>query len=369
MALILLAVFYKLKIPIVAGTEDKAKKIMEYILQHISDHPELYRGLINLKGIEDIQKLKVSASKDALRWATGGWIYVTSVDSRTLSREGEGVVGEGGDIVVLEEAGLIREKEQYSKVVRMTEGEWGKLIMSGNCIEKSVFENAYHDPMFDKVRIGLDQAIKEGRFKQEDIDQKRTQTTKKDWKRYYLVEFPDAMEFAYFKPQKYEYLPKGLEYYGSLDPALGESKNGSLSGITVIGKDENGQAYEVESIGEILTPDEAIRVIFNLPYKFQRFGLEAVQFQRYFLKVIDEKSKSEGRYIPFIGINQKRKKEERIESIEPAVNTGQVLFKGDNILWEHFQDYPDCPLDVLDSLEMTLRIAGITGHEQFIGFV
>ncbi|MEX2602786.1 MAG: LAGLIDADG family homing endonuclease, partial [Gracilimonas sp.] len=102
LALLYLAVFENLKIPIVAGSEDKARKIMEYILQHIPDHPELHAGLLNMKGLDDADKLKVSASKDTLRWATGGWIYVTSINSRQKAAEGEGVVGEGGDVVVLE---------------------------------------------------------------------------------------------------------------------------------------------------------------------------------------------------------------------------------------------------------------------------
>ncbi|MCH8090436.1 MAG: hypothetical protein IH955_10545, partial [Chloroflexi bacterium] len=45
----------------------------------------------------------------------------------------------------LEEAGLIKKKEQYSKVVRMMEGtEWGKIVQSGNCIESSIFEDAFN---------------------------------------------------------------------------------------------------------------------------------------------------------------------------------------------------------------------------------
>ena len=361
LAVIYLAVFENLKIPIVAGSEDKARKIMEYILQHLPDHPELYKGLINLTGIKDIEKLKVSASKDTLRWANGGWIYITSVDSRSTIREGEGVVGEGGDVVVLEEAGLIKNKEQFSKIVRMPEGEWRKLIMSGNCVEKSVFEDAYKTPMYEKVKVELKTAVQEGRYTEQELAEKKTQTTTRDWKRYYLVEFPEGSEFAYFKPKKYEILPEMKEIYGAVDLALGESKKGCLTGITVIGKDDKGRVYELENIGEIMKPDETIQRIFNLQYKFTRFGIEAVQFQRYFLQNIESKSMELGKYIPFEGIEQRTKKEERIESLEPLINTGQILFSGKGILWEHFSEYPNCKLDVLDSLEMSCRLAGLTG--------
>jgi predicted phage terminase large subunit-like protein len=368
MAILWLAVVKKLKIPIVAGSNEKAQKIMEYVTQHISDDAMLYSGLINTD-ITNVEKLKVTMAKNALRWYDGGWIYVTSIDSRNISKEGEGVVGEGGDVVVLEEAGLIKNREQFSKIVRMPEEDkgWGKLIMSGNCIEKSVFEDAHNDPMFHKVRITLDQALAEGRFTTQYIEEKKTMTTSKDWKRYYLVEFPQANEFTYFKPKKYEFLPPDLKYYGAVDPALGENEKGSLVGITVLGKDKVGQVFEVESIGEHLKPDEMIRRIFSLPYKFERFGIEAVAFQRYFLDTINAKSKELGLYIPFEAIQQRRKKEERIESLEPMITTGQILFRGDNLLWENMQDYPNVELlDVLDSLEMAWRIVGTKFEYAFI---
>lgn len=366
LALTYLAKFHHLKIPVVAGSTDKAEKIMEYVVQHLGDHPQLSNGLINLDEIKDVQRLKVRMSKTALRWSDGGWIYITSVDARNVSKEGEGVVGEGGDIIILEEAGLIKRKEQYSKIVRMKEDnkEWGKLVMSGNCIENSVFETAFNDPLYHKVRIGLQQAIDEGRFNQSTLDEQKTQTTSKDWKRYYLVEFPAANEFTIFKPKRYEILPNDLKYYGAVDLALGEAKKGSLVGIVNLGIDGKGQVYEVDSLGIQMQPDETMRTIFNFPYKFNRFGVEAVQFQKYFLQVIDERSKAEGKYIPFQGITQTKKKEERIESMEPFINTGQILFRGDNELWTEMQDYPECDnFDVLDALEMAWRTIGIGKFE------
>src|SRR3990167_5880745 len=328
LALIYLAVFIKLKIPVVACSSEKARKIMDYVLQHLPDHPDLYKGLLNIKGVKEVEKLKVSASKDALRWVQGGWIYITSIDSRSIVKEGEGVVGEGGDVVVL--------------------------------------EDAFKNPLYVKVRIGLNQALKEGRYTQQELNDKKSQTTTKDWKRYYEVEFPEGSQFNYFKPKVYGVLPPIKEYYGAVDLALGETGKGSLVGINVIGKDEKGQFYQIESIGEHMTPNDTMTAIFNLQYKFNRFGIEAVQFQKYFLTQIEEKSKEIGRYIPFEGIQQNRQNVERIESLEPTINTGQILFRGNDILWEHMSDYPSCPLDVLDSLEMATRIAGLTSGR--VGF-
>ena len=365
MAILYLAAVKHLKVPIVGGSEEKARKIMEYVLKHVADHEALYGGLVNTE-VEKIEQLKISVSKHGLRWHDNGWIYITSVESRSISKEGEGVVGEGGHVVVLEEAGLIHREEQFSKVVRMAEENsgWGKLIMSGNCIEKSVFEKAFNNPLYKKVRIDLDQAVKEGRFSWEALEQKKTMTTAKDWKRYYLVEFPKAGEFSYFKPKAYEYLPNELKYFGALDPALGESgKGGSLIGVVVMGRAENGQVYEIESHGLTDGPEHAMQFILNLPYKFERFGVEGVMFQRYFKNQMEAKSKELGKYIPFETIEQKQNKLVRIESTEPIVNTGQVLFKKDSILWSHMQEYPDLDkLDVLDTFEMVCRLMGLSGY-------
>lgn len=363
LAVLTLVVLYHLKVPIVAGSEEKARKIMEYMLQHISDNPIVYSGLLNTD-IDKVERLKVQMSKQGLRWSTGGWTYVTSVDSRNIIKEGEGVVGEGGDVIILEEAGLIKRKEQFSKVVRMVEGDWGKLVMSGNCIENSIFEEAYNDPLYYKVKISLQQAIDEGRMNRERLEQQKKQTTSKDWKRYYEVEFPNPSDYGYFKPQKYDYLPLEMLYVGAVDLSLGEAKKGSKIGIAILGVDEKGQVYEVESFEEQISPDEAMKLILNYPYEFHRFGVETVQFQKYFMKEMDRVSKEKGKYIPFVGITQQRKKEERIEGLEPLINTAQIKFKGVGPLWNALSKYPDIEyLDVLDALEMAWRLAKLANNE------
>lgn len=360
MGLVYLAVVKHLKIPIVAGSTDKAQRIMEYIVDIVSHHPMLYNGLINTD-ISRIEQLKVSVSKNGLRWSDGGWLYITSVDSRSTKREGEGVVGEGGQVVVLEEAGLITSDEQFSKIVRMPEegNGWGKLIMSGNCVENSVFEKAYNSPLYKKIRISLEQAVEEGRYTWETLEQKKQQTTSKDWKRYYEVVFPLANEFTYFKPQKYDVLPRGLVYYGAIDPSLGENANNCRQGIVALGFDPStGLRYEIDSMGLTVGPDEAVKEIFNFQYTFKRFAFESQQFQKYFLKRTNELSLQLGLNIPFEGIHQVKNKTERIESLEPYINTGQILFKGGNQLWEDMSEYPKTKfVDILDALEMAYRVS------------
>lgn len=370
MALLFLASHEGIRIPIVGGSIDKANKIMEYIVGHLPDHPTLYEGLVNVE-LSKIEKLQISVSKDVLRWFGGGWIFVTSINAKEISKEGEGAVGEGGDVVVLEEAGLIKNKDQFSKVVRMPEENsgWGKLIMSGNCVENSVFEDAFNNPIYYKLRITLEQAINEGRYTAQRVYfEIKPQTTTKDWKRYWEVLFPGKNEYTYFKPKRYEVLPSfdEMEIYGTLDPSLGDevkdqkkSDQGSKKGVVVLGVHKKTfQKYEIESIVDHIGLDEVIRRIFNMPYKFKRFGIEAIAFQKYFLDEVKKKSQELGRDIPFEGLQQAKSKTERIESMEPTINTGIILFKGDNQLWDDMAEYPKTKfLDGLDALEMCHRIS------------
>lgn len=365
-ALLYLAVFHKLKIVIIGGTTEKANKIMEYVVEHIADHPSLHNGLINAKDIDMVDKLKIQASKTALRWSHGGWIYITSVDTNKISAEGEKAVGEGADIVFIEESPLIKRKEQISKIMRMPESDrgWGKLVQAGNMIEGNHFEEAYKSDLYYKCLVSLEQAMKDKGWTEEEIQNKMDQMITKDKKRYYLMKFPKRGEATYFKPFTYDILPKIVSYVGAIDPALGKTatkesptkKSTSNTAIVVLGRAENGQLFEIFSRTGKIKPKEAMSIILNFPYEFDRFVVEDVQFQQFFREMLDDKSKEYGKYIPFEGITQQRAKEARIESMEPKVNTGIILFKKDSDVYNELVDYPNGDyMDGIDATEMAYR--------------
>lgn len=364
LAILVLASLFQLKIPIIGGTISKSKKIMEYILEHISDHPSLYEGLIDVS-VGDIESLKVMKTKTSLRWKNGGWIYVSSLEERNTLRQGESVVGEGGDMIFVEEAGLLRSDEHFSKVVRMREGEIGKIVLSGNAFENSVFERAFRSDLYEKCVVSLEEAFSEGRLEKDRVfTEIKPQMTKKDWMRFYECEFPSVQDYSYFYPRRYEALPPidELYLYGAIDPSLGEvakQENRSLAGVVVLGvHKKTKQAYEVFSEGSRLNPTEMISFILDLPYRFTRFAVEDVQYQRYFKSILEDESRKRGKYIPFVGVRQTKAKRDRIESIEPYINTGQVLFRGGNELEKELREYPFSDhLDVLDALEMAIRVA------------
>lgn len=357
-ALIYLARFFNIKIVIVGATDDKANKIMEYVVEHIADHPDLGIGLLNTD-IDKLEKLKVQSSKKALRWSSGGWIFITSIDAKSKSAGGEKAIGDGADVVYIEESPLIKTKEQLSKIIRMTEFDrgWGKLIQAGNMIEGNHFEEAFYDPRYYKVYIPLAQAMYEKGWTYDFINDKVEQSTTKDKKRMYFMLFPKKGEKAFFAAKKYGLLPEIEQYYGAMDPALGKTTSSSNTAIVVVGVDKNGYIYEVESFVDKIKPDDAMDIILNLPYTFTRFAIEAIQFQDFLKDQLTAKANIARKYIPFEGLQQRRAKEQRIESLEPQLKTGLIKLKGNNTLWDEAIDYPDSDtLDGLDALEMCYRL-------------
>lgn len=366
-ALLYLAKFHNLKISVVGATDEKANKIMEYVVSHISDHEKLSEGIIG-DDIKKIEKLKIQSSKKSIRWKGGGWIYITSVDYRTLSAGGERAIGEGADVVYVEESPLIKTKEQFSKIVRMPEIDrgWGKLIQAGNLLEGNHFEEAYNSTLYYKVLISLPQAMYEKGWSVEFIKNRVEQMTTKDAKRMYFMEFPKKSETAFLRPQKYDSLPQNLRYFGAFDPAMGKKTSKSMSAIVILGVDENGFMYEVDSVIEKIKPSDAIDLILSFPYQFESFGVEAIQFQEFLYDELQKKMNFSSVFIPFEKIKQTAKKEQRIESLEPYFRSGVLKLKGDNELYKEAIDYPDSEfLDGLDVLEMCVRLVKNGNWEPF----
>lgn len=362
---ILLASVLKKKVLIIAPKRDQSRIIMRYVLEHVLDSELFYSGLLD---VDSIEKLKTERSKDRLAWSHGGEIMIASAESHRTSLAGMGLLGFGADVVILDESAGITDKA-FEYVLRMLGRHADtKLIEISNPHSRNHFYKAFCDPEYHKIEIDYKQAIAEGRLTQKFIDEMRSKMTSRMFKIMYEVKFPEENEFTYFKPIKYETVPEAneLKYFGACDPALGLSgKEGSLVGIVVIAKDTKGNIYEILNEGERYTPDQTMERIMQLPYRFDRFGVEAIQFQKYFLQEMQKRSISSGKYIPFVAIEQQRKKEERIESLEPFINTGQIKFSGKGELWDEMQNYPESDkLDVLDTLEMAWRLASGGGSNE-----
>jgi predicted phage terminase large subunit-like protein len=363
LALIYLAAINRLKINIGGGDKGKAGIIMDNVSRNLPKGNEMITA--SLYGKDKLQSLSTSLNKQFIQWWDGGSIDIFTLSERLKEAEieGAGAIGLGGDVIVIDESPLVSDAN-YSVARRMiVESKAGKFIELGNPLLRNHFHTATLDPDYYHIHANAQTAIEEGRFDADRVAKAKKGMTTKQIKIYIDALFPEKNEYTYFKPSAYKTLPpvEELEFYGALDPALGEALRGSKSGVIVIAvHKETREVYEVESIIEKLTPEEAMNKIFSLPYKFERFYVEAIQFQRYFFNTMNEKSRQLGKYIPFEAITQAKDKRERIESMEPFINTAIIRFKGGNQLWDDLGTYPSTEyLDGMDALQMVLsRVVG-----------
>jgi hypothetical protein len=366
-AALTLAGLYKKEVSIGGADEEKAKIIMGKITKSLGTSHEILKA--GLEGRDKFEKAATAISKSSLGWAHGGSINTFGLSERLKNSDVEGgaAIGLGGDIILLDESALISD-DNYSVAARMiVEKPDTKLIEISNPHRKGHFFDSYNDPETFTVHIDFRTAIEEGRLDERKLAKAKEKMTTRNYKIFYLCQFPEENEFSYFKPKTYTVLPKIVEYYAAVDFSMGKKREnfnadpkkskGCLTGIVVLGLGVDGQIYEVDSVGEPLTPDEALDWIFNSPYKFKRVGLETVLFQELIFEQAKKRSQSSGKYIPFVGINNRRKKmgdDGRIEGLEPQINTGQILFKGNNELYTELGAYGVYKyfVDVLDALEM-----------------
>ena len=173
-------------------------------------------------------------------------------------------------------------------------------------------------------------------------------------------------EDAPFKDLTYwAHLPEGLLYFGAVDPSLGKAgKSRDPSAILIGALDRSGRApklYVVEASIKKRLPSLIIADVirFQKQYKCQLWFFEAVQFQEFFRTVAMEQGLAEGVYISAIAINHTSDKKMRIESLEPAITNGSILFhSSQTTLIEQLTHWPAADHDDgPDALEMLFKEA------------
>jgi len=121
LAVLLRASTFPEKWSIIAPSKEKARIIMDYILQHAFDNDYFKSKLIIDKG-ESIESLRRKRTKDRVNFkhsdGTLGEIFIIGVDSGNKIKAGEAVMGFGAPNVVLDEAALV-DDEMEGKIFRM----------------------------------------------------------------------------------------------------------------------------------------------------------------------------------------------------------------------------------------------------------
>jgi hypothetical protein len=136
---------------IVAGTKEKARIIMDYIINYVLDDPILASQLtIDVP----LERLRRERSRDRLTFARRGEIRIYSADSRNRQELGNSLMGFGAPNVVEDESALI-DDDVHSKVMRMLGDNSADnfLVKIGNPFRRNHFLKSFESDRYYKAFI------------------------------------------------------------------------------------------------------------------------------------------------------------------------------------------------------------------------
>src|SRR3990167_9019780 len=90
-------------VAVVASSNDKAKIIMRYFIDHLGDNPLFYTQLDKTSKLE---KLRMEENKERIVLRNNGGIYVISSQAGNSQRGIEAAMGQGAKILICDESGL-----------------------------------------------------------------------------------------------------------------------------------------------------------------------------------------------------------------------------------------------------------------------
>lgn len=158
-------------ISIPAPSEDKARIIMRYYLQHLGDHP-LFSSQLN-KG-DQLDRLVMETSRDRLILKNRGGVFILSVHATNSNKGFEAAMGEGSKIVIQDESALIPD-EIESTIFRMIAGKKDAMYVKiGNPFYRNHFYQSSKDPRYLQIFLDFKQGLKEGRYNYDFIEEART---------------------------------------------------------------------------------------------------------------------------------------------------------------------------------------------------
>lgn len=167
---------HKEKWAIVAPTEDKARIIMDYIIDLIFEHPILSSKL-EYNGSKE--SLKKERSKTRITFRGAGEVRVYSGNASNTKATKSALMGFGAPNIILDEAGQIGD-ELYSTVKRMVGGSEGTesgtfLLEIGNPVFRNHFHRTWFGNLYKKIYLNAEMALKEGRYTQAYLDEMKNE--------------------------------------------------------------------------------------------------------------------------------------------------------------------------------------------------
>lgn len=182
---------YPEKWGIIAGTKDKSKIIMDYVITHIFDNPYTKERFVPDKG-ESFEEIRRHRNKNHLTFDTGKQVNGNTLLSELTIGSAKDALGYGAENIVEDESALI-DDDDHSLVMRMLGDNPHNnfLIKIGNPFRRNHFLDSYKDPLYKKIVAGYKKGIREGRLTEELVNEQRRYTF---FPVLYECKFPSATE-------------------------------------------------------------------------------------------------------------------------------------------------------------------------------
>lgn len=155
---------------IVAPTEDKARIIMDYIIDHIFDD-ELFTEKLEYYGSKE--QLKRERSKTRITFRGAGEVRVYTGNAGNSTQVRKALMGFGAPNVILDESAAIPD-ELYATVKRMVGGSKDNFLLEiGNPSMNNHFRRTWFGERYVKIFLDVYMALAEGRYTPEYVDEMR----------------------------------------------------------------------------------------------------------------------------------------------------------------------------------------------------
>lgn len=183
-----------------------------------------------------------------------------------------------------------------------------------------------------------------------------------------------AQWFRYYNPGEVDFRSPRFRFYGYCDPSLGRTAGSDYSAIITLAVDgESGLAYVWDADIQRRHPDRIIADILDKERRLRRetgrgytlFGAETNQFQWFLKEQLARESARQGLYLPIQGVRSTEDKTMRVESLQPDIKNGYILFRADQTLL--LQQLSQFPLGAYDDGPDALEGARTLARKQTRG--
>lgn len=204
----------------------------------------------------------------------------------------------------------------------------------------------YHSLMLEKISIGTKAFNTE--FMNNPIDEE-SQIFKPE-------------DFTYYDQPIDEFTHKNFTFHMGVDFAMGKEK-GDYSAIVIVARHRvTKKLYIIDAWGDRIHPDKFLSKIVEKVMKYQvdNIAAESQMAQEFFVDRLKMELQANGYPATRVKkIQQRQRKELRIEALQPDIENGTILFnRRHSLLLEHFERYGSGWYDDLpDACEMAISIS------------